>query len=42
MYSNAAEWAQNIRAKVEFELTEAAKTVEKNYLESFRDIEGNI
>ena len=42
MYSNAAEWAENIRAKVEFELTEAAKTVEKNYLESFKDIEGNI
>ena len=42
MYSNAADWAENIRAKVEFELSEAAKTVEKNYLESFKDIEGNI
>lgn len=42
MYSNAAEWAENIKAKVEFELTEAAKTVEKNYLESFKNIDDEI
>ena len=42
MYTNAAEWAEAIRAKAEFEITAAAKTIEKSYLEAFKNAEDEI